>query len=144
MLNQIDTTVRDVSVAIDGAVYPVAAKTVAVADKLREASLCAAKEELPKWKLWRMYLVIVIGRAAVAELFSSKEDEDLDRMEAIYTGVMAAFDYNGKKLRAEREKAELDHLHDLAQTLTTIADKVQEVYGKYPGIARPRAENAQA
>lgn len=132
---KIDVQIRPVAVEIDGSTYPVAVKTVAVADRLAKIS---AAPETPRYQIWLDQLRVVLGKAAVSELFANGKKEDLDRMEAIYAGVMGAFDHNGKELRGQREKAELDHLHDLAATLSTISDKVGEIYGKYPGIARPK------
>lgn len=134
---KIEAEILPVSVEIDGATYPVATKTIAAAARLARA---AAQPDRPKYQVWLEQLRIVLGPEPVKTLFPGGKAENLDRMEHIHAEVMTAFDFNATRLRKEREKAELDHLHDLADTLSTIAGKVQEIHGKYPGIMRPRKE----
>jgi hypothetical protein len=134
---KIEAEILPVSVEIDGAAHPVVAKTIAVVDRLAKI---AAQPDKPKYQVWLEQLRVILGAPAVAKMFPGRKNEDIDRLEHIHTEAMAAFNYNGMRLRKQREQAEVDHLHDLADTLSVIAGKVKEINAKYPGIMRPREE----
>lgn len=105
----INTDIRDVIVEIDGTEYPVAAKTIDVAEKLEEANrryVGKAKQ----YELWLAHLRILLGADAVKEIFPGGKKENLDRMEAIYLGCMQAFNYNRPK--AEENEQQLDELKE--------------------------------
>lgn len=137
---RIETEISPVIVEIDDKEYPVAAKTVDVAEKLQKAEESAAKARKPQFELWLQHLEILLGRAAVKELFPGGKSENLDRMEAIYYGVVSAFDYNGREAREARAeetvaeaKAVSDALKPLADLMSMLGDKTEQ---KYPTIKR--------
>ena len=139
---KIGIDIQPVSVEIGEATFSIAPKTVEVARKLFEIVTEGNKEEKSPYLSWLEQLEVVLGAEATEVLFPKdhRDEIDLDRLEAIYQGVMEAFDYNGRALRGAREQEEMNRLKDLADTLTTITDKVTEIYGKYPGISRPVQE----
>lgn len=97
---QINTDIERVVVQIDGAVYDVAEKTAAVADKLIEAQVkCAGRAE---YHLWLAELEILLGKTACKELFKLGKNENLDRLERIHAGVIEAFERNHDDLAAEK------------------------------------------
>jgi hypothetical protein len=84
---------------------------------------------------------VLLGRAAVKELFPGGKTENLDRMEAIYYGVMNAFDYNGREAREARAEETAATAKDLAEALKPLADLLALANGKpdtkYPTVKRP-------
>lgn len=102
----INTEIDTVSVEIDGAVYELAPKTAAVADEL--VALQAKHMGQPEYKLWRAQLEVLLGKAAMHELFSGGKAENIDRMERIHAGVFAAFDHNHDQLSKERMNESAD------------------------------------
>ena len=138
---QLNIEIRPVDLEINGVSYPVVEKTVDVARKIADILTSEDRNEKLQYVMWLEQLRLVLGEAAVEELFPAEHigEINLDFLEAVYSSAMEAFDYNGRELRSKQDKAELDYLHDLANTLITISDKVQQIYGKYPGIGRPQA-----
>lgn len=138
---RIETEIQPVIVEIEDKEYPVAAKTAEVAEKLRKADDDAVGAKKPQYEAWKAQLEILLGRAAVKELFPGGKAENLDRMEAIYYGVMAAFDYNGREAREARAEETAATAKDLAEALKPLADLLAMVNGKpdpkYPAIKRP-------
>ena len=106
----INAVIERVNVEIEGEVYPVAEKTVAVAEELlRVRKECNGK---PEYELWRADLEIMLGKDAVRKLFVSGKRENLDRMERIYVGVCRAFEYNHETATAESVNELADRLAD--------------------------------
>lgn len=103
----INTDIRDIIVEIDGAEYPVAAKTIDVAEKLEDANRKYVGKAR-QYELWLAHLRILLGAEAVKEIFPGGKKENLDRMEAIYIGCMRAFNYNRPK--AEETERQADEL----------------------------------
>lgn len=120
----INTDIRDVIVEIDGAEYPVAEKTIDVAEKLEEAN----KKHVGKsrqYELWLAHLRILLGAEAVKALFPGGKNENLDRMEAIYLGCMEAFNYNNK--RAESDERQLDELKGNLDAIRQLNELLRRV-----------------
>lgn len=143
---RIDTEIKSVIVEIDDKEYEVAAKTVDVAEKLQKAEINARKSGKLAFELWREHLEIVLGRAAVKELFTGGRDENLDRMEAIYYGVMDAFNANGRERRDERmetsaseAKALVDAIKPLVDVLSMLNKSGEIAATPFPMIKRPEA-----
>ena len=141
----IDTEIRPVIVEIGDKEYPVAPKTVDIAEKLHKAEDAAIKSKKLAYEMWREHLEILLGRTAVKEIFPGGKAENLDRMEAIYTGVMDAFNFNGREQREARTdaavaeaKAVSDALKPLSDLFTLMgkAQPNEKVVG-YPTIKRP-------
>lgn len=118
----INTDIEKVIVEIEDREYPVAEKTVAIADKLEEAAKkCTG---MPEYKLWLAELEILLGKAAVRELFKGGKGENIDRMHRIHAGVMRAFDHNAENLReqeAERQRELMAPLADLLRQMAAVS-----------------------
>lgn len=142
---RIDTEIRPVVVEIDDKEYPVAAKTVDIAEKLQKAETAAGKVNKLAFVLWREHLEILLGRAAVKELFPGGNAENLDRMEAIYYGVMDAFNYNGREQRDARREASVSEVREIAEALKPVGELLSLLKGapaanvsQFPAIKRPQ------
>jgi len=138
---RIDTEISPVIVEIEDKEYPVAVKTIEIAEKLQKAEDAAVKGKKSEFEMWLAHLEILLGRAAVKELFPGGKNENLDRMEAIYYGVLNAFNYNGHEARASRAdeaveeaKAISDALKPLAELMALLGGKSEQP--KYPTIKR--------
>lgn len=117
-MKTIDTYIEATSVEIDGKVYEVAAKTVDIAEKLMEAGRRMSGQ--PEYKLWLAELEIMLGKAAVKELFNSGKKENIDRMYMIYCGVLEAFEYNAEKLNNEKIEKQQDKIAGITDMFRQI------------------------
>jgi hypothetical protein len=137
---RIDIEITPVVVEIDDREYELASKTVDVAEKLQKAEEAAIKAKKPEFTLWLQHLEILLGRAAVKELFPGGKAENIDRMEAIYYGVMNAFDHNGREAREARAEATIEEAKAISGALKPLADLMALMGGraepKYPTIKR--------
>lgn len=137
---RINTEIKPVVVEIDDKEYEVAPKTVEIADKLQRAEDAAIKGKKAQFEMWLAHLEILLGRAAVKELFPGGKGENLDRMEAIYYGVLDAFDYNGRETREARAEATVEEARAISDALKPLADLMAMLGGradpKYPTIKR--------
>ena len=137
----IDTEIRPVIVEIDGREYPVAPKTVGVLEKLRRSEDDAVKAGRMRHELIMEHLELLLGRPAVREIFPSGRDENVDRMEAVYAGVLDAFDANSRQRREARTDAVTGELRQLADQLRPLADLLSIMRTNDPGgrpvIRRP-------
>jgi len=137
---RIDTEISPVIVEIEDKEYPVAVKTIEIAEKLQKAEDAAVKGKKSEFEMWLAHLEILLGRAAVKELFPKGKAENLDRMEAIYYGVMNAFDYNGREAREARAEETVAEAKAIADALKPLAELMAAVNGKanlqYPTIKR--------
>ena len=105
---QIGTEIDRVRVEIEGRVYALTEKTIAVAE-----ALCAARKkyrDAPGYRLWMAELKILLGKRAVKRLFTEGERENLDRMQRIHNGVLRAFEHNAAQIEEERLAAALREL----------------------------------
>lgn len=140
---RIDTEIKSVIVEIDDKEYPVAAKTVEVAERIRKAEMDAAKSGKMAYELWREHLDILLGRAAVKELFPGGKGENLDRMELIYYGVMDAFNANGREVRDERMTNAASEAKAIAEALKPVGELIALLKSEpakvspFPAIRKP-------
>lgn len=105
---RIDTDIPEIIVEIDDKEYPVAARTVAVCEKLLAAEkACIGK---PQYELWRQELEILLGKPACKELFTAGKAENVDRLQRIYAGVAAAFNHTADEITAEDQERKLEAL----------------------------------
>lgn len=122
---RINTEIDTIIVEIDGEEYPVAEKTVAVADALDAAAKkCVGK---PEYLLWKAQLEVLLGKDAVKRLFTSGQNENIDRMERIYQGVLQAFEANSKALEAELMNDKAGALSDLSHALAPLTELLKQV-----------------
>ena len=126
---RIDVDIKQITVEIGDKEYPVAEKTVDVAERLRKADESAVGT-VKQYESWLTQLEILLGKAAVKELFPDIRITNLDRIEAIYYGVLKAFDYNAEQLREEREADQMRKIKEYSETLAPFAAAMD----KYPRV----------
>lgn len=133
-MERINTEIMEVIVEIDGEEFAVAPKTVAVADQLHDV----AKKHLgkPQYRLWMAELEVLLGRDAVKQLFHSGANENIDRLQRIHAGVVAAFDANSNALEAEQAERKADDMAALARNLAPLNELLKHLQRMQP------AENA--
>lgn len=118
-MGYIDTDIKAITVEIEDKEYPVAAKTVEIADRLAEAAKKCAGQ--PEYKLWLAELEVLLGKTAVKELFASGRHENIDRIHRIHAGVMRAFDYNAAALQEEETERQRELIAPLTELLRQVA-----------------------
>lgn len=137
---RIDTEIRPVIVEIDGKEYNVAPKTVELLEKLRGVEDAAVKAGRMRHEMEIEQLELLLGRQAVRELFSAGKKENVDRVDAIYYGVLEAFDASSRERREARTDAMADEFRAIAETLKPLAEMMalmRNAPGKLPAIKRP-------
>lgn len=137
---RIDTEIRPVIVEIDGKEYNVAPKTVELLEKLRGVEDAAVKAGKMRHEMEMEQLELLLGRQAVRELFSAGKMENVDRVDAIYYGVLEAFDASSRERREARTDAMADEFRAIAETLKPLAEMMalmRNAPGKFPAIKRP-------
>lgn len=137
---RIDTEIRPVIVEIDGKEYNVAPKTVELLEKLRGVEDAAVKASKMRHEMEMEQLELLLGRQAVRELFSAGKRENVDRVDAIYYGVLEAFDASSRERREARTDAMADEFSAIAEALKPLAEMMalmRNAPGKFPAIKRP-------
>ena len=137
---RIDTEIRPVIVEIDGKEYNVAPKTVELLEKLRGVEDAAVKAGKMRHEMEMEQLELLLGRQAVRGLFSAGKKENVDRVDAIYYGVLEAFDASSRERREARTDAMADEFRAIAETLKPLAEMMalmRNAPGKFPAIKRP-------
>ena len=137
---RIDTEIRPVIVEIDGKEYDVAPKTVELLEKLRGVEDAAVKAGKMRHEMEMEQLELLLGRQAVRELFRAGKKENVDRVDAIYYGVLEAFDASSRERREARTDAMADEFRAIAETLKPLAEMMalmRNAPGKLPAIKRP-------
>ena len=135
-MNRIDTEISSITVEIEEKEYPVAEKTVAIAEQLLGARRHLDGE--PEYKLWLEELSIMLGKPAVRELFSSGKSENIDRLQRIHSSVLRAFNHNSDELReqeTDRQREQLAFINDFLRQLVSIMKT--DGNGSKPVIRRP-------
>lgn len=124
---------RDVSVEIEGAEYPVAKKTIRT-DRQLTALLerfQANKDTIKPYEIWLEAISILLGEDVRATLFTAGENENLDRMEAIYWGVLRAYSRNRRDMEQERNSRQMEQLREtigpLNKELSEMSDVIRMV-----------------
>lgn len=121
-MNRIDTDVESIIVEIEGTDYPIAPKTIEIADKL--FAIEADAKGKPAYKMWLAELRVLLGDAAVNELFHSGKAENVDRIQSIYIGVADAFNHHYNAI--EEDSREKD-LRAVATALAPINELLRHV-----------------
>ena len=137
---RIDTEIRQVIVEIDGKEYNVAPKTVELLEKLRGVEDAAVKAGKMRHEMEMEQLELLLGRQAVRGLFKAGKNENVDRVDAIYYGVLEAFDASSRERREARTDAMADEFRAIADTLKPLAEMMalmRNAPGKLPAIKRP-------
>lgn len=124
-MERINTEIAEVFVEIDGEEYPVAPKTVAVAEALYDVG----KKQIgkPEYKLWLAELDVLLGRDAVRQLFASGANENIDRIQRIHAGVVRAFGANSSALEAEQAERKADDMAALARSLAPLNELLKHL-----------------
>lgn len=99
----INTEIAAASVEIDGREYPVAERTAGLVDRLMQLEQDHIGK--PAYKLWLAELELLLGKPACRELFKGGRNENVDRLQLIYAGVMQAFNHTDEDLRTERNES---------------------------------------
>lgn len=137
---RIDTEIRPVIVDIDGKEYNVAPKTVELLEKLRGVEDAAVKAGKMRHEMEIEQLELLLGRQAVRGLFKAGKNENVDRVDAIYYGVLEAFDASSRERREARTDAMAEELRAIADALKPVTDMMaltRNNPGSFPGIKRP-------
>lgn len=119
---RINTEVENTVVEIDGKEYPLALRTVEVADKLFEIE--AAYRNKPAYRMWLEELRVLMGDAAVNELFYSGKGENLDRVQMIYSGVARAFNHTADMIEGNQRETQIQAV---ATALAPINELLRQV-----------------
>ena len=141
-MERINTNVEQIVVEIDGEEYPVAAKTVAVADQLAAAQ--RRYNGKPEYQLWLAELEVLLGKETVKRLFVSGSAENIDRIQMIYAGVCRAFDHNAVNIEAEDAERKAETVASMARAMGPINELLRQLQRyQQPGdnvqmIRRPR------
>lgn len=118
----IDTQTMPMRVEIEGREYPLAPRTARLAEKLRRVEEAGLREGRPHHKVEMAQLSLLLGRKAARELFPRGGGEDLDRLDAIYYGVLAALEAPGRVKRAEHTRALAAELRELAEAIRPLLE----------------------
>ncbi len=119
---------RDVSVEIDGMEFPVAKRTVRTDRQLTKLleRYQAEKDTIKPYEMWLEAIGILLGEDVRAMLFAAGEDENLDRMEAIYWGVLRAYSRNRMDMEQERNSRQVEQLRE---TIGPLNRELSEMSG---------------
>ena len=115
---RIDTDINIINVEIDDVEYKLAEKTVAVAEKIAKAEKDYIGQ--PEYKYWLAMLEILLGKDAMKKLFKSGKNENIDRIERIYKGVIKAFNYNSEEAEEEQRQSRLEGISDALRPITEL------------------------
>lgn len=124
-MERIQTLVLPAAVEIEGAEYRVAERTVAVEEALRAAQ--KQLEGKPAHRLYLRELKILLGEAAVKQLFAAGRRENVDRLQQIHAGVCAAFERNAVRVERERAARHAQQWSDLTAALAPIAAVLRQL-----------------
>lgn len=131
---RIDTDVPEVIVEIDDREYPVAARTVDTMDKLIEVGKLNAGK--PNYRLWMAELEVLLGKKACRELFTGGKNENVDRLQMIYTGVVRAFQHTDEEISTLTREREIQAVATALAPLNELMKNIRAVDKK--GADGPR------
>lgn len=118
----INTDVAKIVVEIDDNEYELADRTIELMKKLvkiEEDSVASGRLE-PEKQLDQLQLLM--GKEAVRKVFPKGQKENADRLNAIYYGVIQAFDTNAARVRAESAQARREELNAVTEPLKPLAE----------------------
>lgn len=124
----IDYTPRDIIVSIGGKEYPLAKRTEKTEKALREHN---RKVSTTTQYESDMDLVrILLGNAAMKELFPLGEDEDLDRLHLIAVRLSMIYESEYQRIEAMRFEKEINQLDELSEKLKPFSEIDAYLNGK--------------
>ncbi len=118
----IDTQTTPMRVEIEGREYPLAPRTARAGGKTAARRGSGLRKGRPHHKVEMEQLSLLLGRGAARELFPRGGGEDLDRLDAIYYGVLAALEAPGRVKRAEHTRALAVELRELAEAIRPLVE----------------------
>jgi len=121
----INTEIDSIIVEIEDNEYEVAPKTVAIAEKIIKAEKDFVGQ--PEYKLWLATLEILLGKESCKILFKSGKNENLDRIERIYKGVLKAFSHNSDELEEESRAERLDGISERIKPITELLKQANKM-----------------
>ena len=139
---RIDTDIKTVLVEIDGEEYEVAENTIATFEKIDKVMTDMVGK--PTFRVWMAVIEILLGKTAYKKIFSDGKNENIDRIERIYEGVMKAYRYNSETFREEQEQEKSDNVADRIKPITDMVKELNKLEGsgqsskseKYTAIRR--------
>lgn len=122
---RIDTEIAEITVEIEDNEYTLAPRTVELCDKLR--GLEKKYEGQALYRLWLAELELIMGKAAVKQIFPGGGRENVDRMYAIYRGVAKAFYYNADALDSDARAGELEQFDGAIDRVERVGNAIGEI-----------------
>ena len=116
-MKEINTTVIPGQVKIEGEIYDVAERTAAILNRLM--ALGTQLNDRPLYEFQLAALREILGQDAYEHLFSAGDDENVDRIQLIYDGVMEEFTGNEKRIQAQQIQAATDQVRPYSILSTT-------------------------
>lgn len=129
----IDTDIAPVRVEIEGREYPLAPRTARLMKTLKHIEETNLRAGKPHYAVEMEQLKLILGREAAWELFGAGGAEDLDRLDAIYYGVLAALETPGRQQRAAYTRtlaADMRALAEAVRPLVELAALLRGAEGK--------------
>ena len=118
----INTDIAKVVVEIDDNEYELADRTIELLKKLvkiEDDSVMNGRLE-PEKQMEQLQMLM--GKEAVRKIFPKGQKENADRLNAIYYGVIRAFDMNAAKVREENAQARREELNAVTEPLKPLAE----------------------
>lgn len=142
----IETQIRPVTVEIEGEDYRVYPKTVELLERMRRVEELAVQGGRMQHEMEIEQLKLLLGKQAVRRLFGGGRKLNVDRVDAIYFGVLDAFDAHSRRLREERSEALAAEFRALSDAIAPISEMTSLLRGGpeggIPAIPRPEQTSA--
>lgn len=122
-MKEINTTVIPGQVKIEGEIYDVAERTAAILNRLM--ALGTQLNDRPLYEFQLAALREILGQDAYEHLFSAGDDENVDRIQLIYDGVMEEFTGNEKRIQAQQIQAATDQVRAVFNPINDMLRRVQ-------------------
>ena len=122
-MKEINTTVIPAQVKIEGEIYDVAERTVTLLNKLM--ALGTQLNDRPLYEFHLAALREILGQDAFDHLFTAGDDENVDRIQLIYDGVMEEFTGNEKRIQAQQVQAATDQVRAVFNPINDMLRRVQ-------------------
>ena len=122
---RIDTEIAEVTVEIEDNEYVLAPRTVELCDRLR--ALEKKYEGQALYRLWLAELELIMGKAALKQIFPNGGKENVDRIYAIYKGVARAFSYNSAALDSDERATELEQYDGAIERVVSVGNAIGEI-----------------
>lgn len=122
---RIDTEINDITLEIDDNEYALAPRTIELCDKL--AQLEKKLEGQPLYRLWLAELELLLGKAAIKQIFPNGQRENVDRIYAIYRGAARAFRYNSDAMDSDARADELERYDGAIERVERVGNAIGEI-----------------